>query len=455
MINQKLRFVKHIGGTALSQCRAAAYNHREVIYLIIYIVEPGDTVYSVALRYGLDPGKVISDNALTDPGKLAVGQTLVLLFPEQTVTVGAGETLTQIAAENGVTVNELLRNNPSLGGIPDVTAGETLTISYSQPKTGAFEINGYAYPYIDTALLRSVLPYLSYLTLFTYGFDGEGNLIGLDDEVALRLAREYEVRPIMLLSTYTGNGFSNDLSSQLFASPETQTRLIANILTNMRTKGYAGLDIDFEYVKAAEAQDYVNFVRTVRNALSAEGYPVWVALAPKTYAAQPGLLYEGHDYAALGAAADSVLLMTYEWGYTYSEPMAVAPVDKVRAVLDYAVTEIPARKIFMGIPNYGYDWTLPYIAGQTRARSVSNPGAAELAASNGAEILFDETAQSPFFNYNSDGSAHEVWFEDARSVRSKLALVNEYGFRGGSYWNLMRPFPQNWLVLNALYNIIT
>ena len=48
---------------------------------------------------------------------------------------------------------------------------------------------------------------------------------------------------------------------------------------------------------------------------------------------------------------------------------------------------------------------------------------------------------------------HEVWFEDARSIRAKLALVTEFGFLGIGYWNLMRPFPQNWLVLNALYRI--
>ena len=48
---------------------------------------------------------------------------------------------------------------------------------------------------------------------------------------------------------------------------------------------------------------------------------------------------------------------------------------------------------------------------------------------------------------------HEVWFEDARSIRAKLALIPEYGLRGVGYWNLMRDFPQNWRVLNALYRI--
>ncbi|WP_367276476.1 glycosyl hydrolase family 18 protein [uncultured Oscillibacter sp.] len=140
--------------------------------------------------------------------------------------------------------------------------------------------------------------------------------------------------------------------------------------------------------------------------------------------------------------------------YTYGPPMAVAPLPNVRAVLDYAVTEIPAEKIFLGIPNYGYDWPLPFIQGETRAQSISNQRAIELAIQYGVPIQYDETAQSPFFRYtDAGGTAHEVWFEDARSMDAKLRLVAEYGFQGAGFWNLMRPFSQVWLVLDSLYDV--
>ena len=145
--------------------------------------------------------------------------------------------------------------------------------------------------------------------------------------------------------------------------------------------------------------------------------------------------------------------MTYEWGYTYGPPMAVAPIRNVRQVVDYALTEISPEKIYLGIPNYGYDWTLPFRQG-SRARSISNPEAVSIAADHYAAIRFDEAAKSPWFRYvDNSGQEHEVWFEDARSIRAKLELAQEYGLRGVSYWNLMRPFPQNWAVLNALYYI--
>lgn len=134
--------------------------------------------------------------------------------------------------------------------------------------------------------------------------------------------------------------------------------------------------------------------------------------------------------------------------------MAVAPLPNVREVLNYAVTEIPREKIYLGIPNYGYDWPLPFVEGRTRARSLSNQEAVEMAVRYGAEIQFDETAQSPWFNYAApDGTAHVVWFEDARSMSAKLRLIEEYGLYGAGYWNLMRPYPQGWTVLNALYEV--
>ena len=98
----------------------------------------------------------------------------------------------------------------------------------------------------------------------------------------------------------------------------------------------------------------------VTERLHSLGYIVTTALAPKTSAGQMGLLYEAHHYPVHGRLADHVILMTYEWGYTYGPPMAVSPLNQVRRVLNYAVTAIPPEKILMGMPNYGYDWMLPY-----------------------------------------------------------------------------------------------
>jgi spore germination protein len=144
--------------------------------------------------------------------------------------------------------------------------------------------------------------------------------------------------------------------------------------------------------------------------------------------------------------------MTYEWGYTTAGDGG-RTIDRVRAVLDYAVSVMPAEKILLGVPNYGYDWTLPFRQG-TAARALTNVAAVTLAGTVGAEIRFSQTARAPYFRYtDSEGRRHEVWFEDARSLQAKYRLVAEYGLAGVSFWNLNRLFRTNFLLLDAMYDV--
>ena len=423
--------------------------------MTLYTVQPGDTLYSIGADFGTSPALLAENNGLEPETPLVVGQALVVLIPAETTTVQPGETIYAIARRAGLSVIQLYRNNPGLNGLPAVQTGQTLVLRYTDQPTAPLDVNAYAYPFISGGLLRQTLPYLTYITPFTYGFTPAGELVPLNDQPIIDLALEYGVTPWMHLSTLTPDGvFSSALGLQLLADQAAQAVLIQNVLDNMQAKNYQGLDVDFEFIGAEGAAAYAAFIARLRARLSPLGYEVLVALAPKVSADQPGTLYEGHDYAALGAAADGVLLMTYEWGYTYGPPLAVAPIPSVRRVLDYAVTEIPREKIFMGIPSYGYDWPLPYERGVTRAQSLSNVEAVTLARRYGAEILYDQQAQAPWFRYTApDGRAHEVWFEDARSIEAKLALIREYGFRGAGYWNLDRPFPQNWSLLNSQYAV--
>ena len=143
---------------------------------------------------------------------------------------------------------------------------------------------------------------------------------------------------------------------------------------------------------------------------------------------------------------------SYEWGYTFGAPQAISPVNRIRRVLDYAVTVIPRRKILLGISNYAYDWTLPWKQGSA-ARVLSDAAAVELAVSRGAEIRFDETAAAPWFNYvDAERRAHVVWFEDARSVLARLRLVEEYRLAGISVWTINQRNRTLWKVLEGTFN---
>lgn len=375
----------------------------------IYVVQSGDSVDQISRRFGVDVNEIIWINQLVYPYALAVGQALL------------------------------------------IPAGEEMTKS-------PLIVGGYAYPFIQDSVLEETLGYLSELYVFSYGFTMEGNLIPpqISEDRMLEKAESVGVGAILTLTPFGPDGkFNNQLIHNLVTNPSVKEQLVQELIQVMQEKGYSGIDVDFEYILAEDRDLFTNFVAELTETMNARDWRVSVALAPKTSADQQGLLYEGKDYGGLGSAANQVLLMAYEWGFTYGPNMAVAPINKVREVVEYAVTEIPVSKISLGIPNYGYDWPLPFERGVTKARTLGNIEAVELAIRYGVPILFDEVAQSPYFRYVTEGVEHEVWFEDVRSMQATFDLVREFSLAGVAYWQIMRLFRANWYLLQSEFDIIS
>ncbi len=283
--------------------------------MTIHVVKKGETLSGIASSYGVSENFLAIWNAISEPYTLVVGQALLILTPSGTYTVRAGDTIASIAARFGTTARELFANNPNLyGGILPIFQGQTLVLGWEEKKTDTVRINSYAYPFITDEALYGTLPYLTFLSPFTYGFTPQGELIPLDDERLILSAFSYGASPLMHLSTLTKEGtFSNELASAVLRDNNAADTLISNILENIQEKDYYGLDIDFEYVLPADAAAYAAFIEKAKIRLNEAGYPVIAALVPKSSRDQPGAFYEGHDYAAIGAAANAVFVMTYEW----------------------------------------------------------------------------------------------------------------------------------------------
>lgn len=424
--------------------------------MTIHIVKQGDTLQSIAAQYGVTPERIVTENELPNPDKLLIGQSIGIRIPDVSHTVVAGDTLYTIAQQYKVDPNQILQNNPQVAAREALTPGDVLVITYAQEKViDTVVFNGYAYPFIDRTVLRKTLPFLTYISLFTYGFSPTGELVPIDDSELIAIAKEFGVAPIMMLAPMNAEGtFDTQIAHQIFANPTAQTALINNLVTNMKAKGYHGLDIDFEFVLPEDKQAFLNFVTAINTRLDAEGLITLIALAPKTSGTMTGLLYEAHDYPTIGGVADLILLMTYEWGYTYSDPKATAPINNMRKVLEYGVSVIDPNKVLMGVANYAYDWPLPYVKGVTAAESLGNQEAIARAAQYGVTIQFDEPSQSPFYNYtNAQGVDHVVWFDDVRSMNAKLRLIPEFKLHGGGVWQIMRFFPGMWMVASSIFTI--
>ena len=371
--------------------------------MLIYVVQPGDTAVSIAENSGIPLEQLIYDNELRTPSALAVGQALLI--------TGAGEA----------------------------------------PSPLRLQASGYAYPFTQEELLGDAFPVLEEVLSFSNGFSPGGWLYPFDDSRLRALAVLSGLAVTLVLTPMTEGGtFDSGLVHTALSDLAVQERLTEQLVQKTESLGYAGIHVDWEFIEAADRDRYTAFIGRLRDALHPLGRSVSAALVPKTSDSQAGRLYEGMDYAGLGDAADTVILMTYEWGYTYGPPMAVAPLNQVRRVAEYAVSRIPREKIVLGMPNYAYDWVLPCERGATKATTIGNIDAVQIAAANQVQILYSQQAQTPWFRYSRSGITHEVWFEDVRSIKAKLLLASELGLLGVSYWNLLRSFRPNWVLLAQL-----
>jgi spore germination protein len=422
--------------------------------MFIHIVKPGQTLWQLGTYYQVNPDDIVEISTVPNPYQLTIGQSIVIPSNPAVHIVLEGEALYMIAQRYGVTLQALLEAN-------DMTAGQAIypgtMLNITPKERPEIRVNAYIYRLgrLAASIVDRVGRYLTYLTPFAYVMQDNGDLTPIDDEAAIEAAINNDIVPMMCITNFTSETFGRSNSANVVMNdPQLTENLVNNVLTIMREKGYQGLNVDFEAVLPEDREAFNRFCQILADRLHAEGYFISSALAPKTYAGQPGLLYEAHDYEAQGRIMDFVILMTYEWGYRLGPPRAISPIDQIRLVLDYAVTVIPREKIFLGFEIYARDWMLPHVEGQA-AETFSAEEAILRAVRFGANIQFDETSQSPFYYYQDDQARwHEVWFEDARSAQAKFAVVKEYGLGGISYWALGYNFPENWALLADNFTIV-
>lgn len=422
----------------------------------IHVVARGDTLFTIANTYNTSIFSITEANELETPN-LVVGQALVIPIVGRYYFVQPGDTLFSVARQFDISREELAQiNNIQLNAVLPV--GLRLYI----PPRPRPSITSFAYvePIGDTVseVLENAVeknsPLLTYLAPFSYRVNRDGSLTAPPLNRFREIAENNQTNLSFVVTNLEGDSFSSELANIILTVQAVQNRLIDEIINTATAGGFQDVHFDFEFIPQDDREAYNDFLRKIKPRLEQAGLLLSTALAPKTSATQQGLLYEAHDYKAHGEINNFVVLMTYEWGYSAGPPLPVSPINEVERVLTYAITEIPANKILMGQNLYGYDWTLPFVRGESFARAVSPQQAIRIARENNAAIQYDETAQAPFFHYyDNQGREHIVWFEDARSIQAKFDLIKRLDLRGIAYWKLGLSFPQNWLLLNDNFMI--
>ncbi len=424
--------------------------------LQIHVVQRGESLFRIGKAYGISSEKIATANEIPDPSQLVIGQALVIPIEGSYTIVQAGDSLYKIAQLYHISVEELARLN-NLSQNTTLQIGQPLKIPSNEKRS----VNSFLYvePRIPVATtmvdeVRRRVGDLTFLGMFSYQVHRDGSLTPPQTDDILQIARDAGVTNALVVSNLEDYAFNADLAHALFIDEAAQNQLLGNLIQIANDEGYGEIHFDFELLHPEDRELYTNFLRKARDRFHQAGFKVSAAVAPKSSDVKTGI-YGAHDYAALGEILDYVMLMTYEWGYMYSDPQAVSPIQPVRSILNYATSVIPQEKILLGQNLYGYDWTAPFPPqGGPPAQAISPQQAIAIALERNAEIQYDTQAQAPYFHYYDDrGLLHEVWFEDARSIQAKFDLMKELDIGGIMYWKLGLGFPQNWLLLHDNFNV--
>lgn len=425
------------------------------IRMQIHVIKSNESLTTIARTYHTTVQDIVEANELPNPNNLVIGQSIVIPIIGHFYFVQSGDSLYSIGRKFGVSPQQLASVNRININQP-LNVGFRLYIPQGAKRNAEFnayvEPRGMTVAPVLESSAREAAPYLTYLAPFSFQARRDGTLKEplLNNFPAIARANRNVL--MMVINNQENDQFSDELGRILLNDIQVQDRFLNNIVATAKKYGFRDIHFDFEFLRPADREAYNNFLRKAKQRFSREGWFMSTALAPKTSATQKGKWYEGHDYRAHGEISDFVVIMTYEWGYSGGPAMAVSPIEQVRKVLEYAITEMPSNKILMGQNLYGYDWTLPFVQG-TVAKAVSPQQAIQLAATHNVPIEYDTKAQAPHFRYTTDGKQHEVWFEDARSIQAKFDLIKELNLRGMSYWKLGLAFPQNWLLIVDNFNV--
>lgn len=284
-----------------------------------------------------------------------------------------------------------------------------------------------------------------------YGVNADGLVSGGPNPLVMDTARQHHV-PVMPI--VVNGDFVQEDFHKLLKNPAAAQHMVASLIRDCKENGYIGFQFDFENVNWTDRDALSDLVRGAANAFHKEGLQLTIATVPNAPGA-PGeggfsaWIYENwrgaYDLKALSQAVDLICLMTYDQHTRWTAPGPVAGWAWTTGNLDYALKFVPAQKLSLGIPLYGYHW----FAGtpvksddksgdkpNPSAEYISTDDALDLSKAYGGHIEWDATDRTSWFYFYRADMREWIFFTDARTFRERYSLVKERGLQGFCSWVL-------------------
>ncbi|MBD8497318.1 glycosyl hydrolase family 18 protein [Paenibacillus arenosi] len=243
-------------------------------------------------------------------------------------------------------------------------------------------------------------------------------------EAAIQIADQNKVHKELSIFAHNGKG---QLSKFLMDAPAQQA-FIQSVQSEFANNpyGFTGISVDFEGIKKeSEQAAFVSFLRELKQSLN--GLTLSVAVPPTNW-------YKGYDLKSIGAIADQVILMAYDYTHMESK-LPSAPLPLVNETIQSALKVIPKKKLVLGISKQANQW-ITRTDGTVVSEQPSIKLVEERAAKPGSKVEF----VTPYFlskiTFKDDRGSHEIWYEDAQSIEHKIWLAKFYDLQGVSLWHM-------------------
>ena len=318
----------------------------------------------------------------------------------------------------------------------------------------------------NSDLIKEVMPFW-----YTLKFDGKAKAAVISDLYAPANPSVPISEPLTalrnagysIIPTIT-DGTDKLVLAGLLKSPTSRAQIITSIVNLVTANNYDGIDLDFEgfaFVDgnttwSATAPLWVAFVKELSTALHAQNKLLSISTP---YVLNPNDAQKGYfvySWAAIASSIDKLRIMTYDYSVSKAGPLG--PITWAERTVQYAVSIMPASKIFVGVPGYGRDWVTAVsgicpanVSGTVKvgakAATFVMRDAASLAATYGATPTYNEQYGEMTFSYQkvyngttdsglstSCTASRTAWYQDAKSWALRAALVTKYRIGGITAW---------------------
>jgi spore germination protein YaaH len=292
-----------------------------------------------------------------------------------------------------------------------------------------------------------------------YSVDADGLVSGAPNPEVMATAQKQHV-PVMPIVVSTGKAAFHTLLGNAAAQKE----MIGALIVQSKQFGYTGIQFDFEDISWTDRDALTALVRQSASALHAAGLQLTIATVPNApgYPGRGGFarwIYAdwrgAYDLKALAQSVDLICLMTYDQQTRWTPPGPVAGWQWTIDNLDYALQSVPAAKLSLGIPLYGYHWYAgaPLVNAEKQEKPnltadyIGAPDAVLLAEEYKGTPQWDAFDHTAWFYIYRDQMREWVFYTDARTFADRYDLVKQRELEGFCSWVLGTEDPAIWKLL--------